>query len=301
MDYANPQYLVDAKWLAEHLHDENLRVVEVTGIHNSDFENIAKELCYDKQHIPGAVFLDVASIRGPFTPPDAEFPLTWTGPEQFASIMGKLGIGNDSHVVIYASTVGQRLYSCAMWCTRAWWLMHHFGVKCSILNGALEAWIAAGNPVTTVPGHYAETTFSIDENWKRGLVYKEDVLAALESKGSCSVVNALPAEMYLGQSDVVYGGRRGHITGSVSVPMTELVDWKTGVFASADEIKAHFEKAGVLAADRVITYCGGGGCATTDGFALALLGLTNVAMYDNSLWEWGNDPALPMTDPGSQA
>ena len=107
--------------------------------------------------------------------------------------------------------------------------------------------------------------------------------------------------MHQGQSDVAYGGRRGHITGSVSVPMTELVDWKTGMFASADVIKAHFDKAGVLAADRVITYCGGGGYATTDGFALALLGRTNVAMYDNSLLEWANDSTLPMTDPGSEA
>ena len=56
----------------------------MTGIHNSDFENIAKEVCYDKQHLPGAVFLDVASARGPFTPPDAEFPLTWTALEQAA-------------------------------------------------------------------------------------------------------------------------------------------------------------------------------------------------------------------------
>lgn len=301
MDYENPQYLVDAKWLAEHIDDKNLRIVEVTGIHNANFENIAKELCYDKQHIPGAVFLDVASARGPFTPPDAEFPLTWTEPAQFAAMMGKLGIGNDSHVVLYASTVGQRLYSCAMWCTRAWWIMHHFGVRCSILNGALEAWIAAGNPVTAIPGHYAETEFRIDENWKRGLAYKEDVLAALDGDDSCCVVNALPAEMYLGQSDVVYGGRRGHITGSVSVPMPELVDWETGMFADADTIKAHFDKAGVLAAERVITYCGGGGCATTDGFALALLGRTNVAMYDNSLWEWGTDATLPMTDPSGKS
>ncbi len=64
-------------------------------------------------------------------------------------------------------------------------------------------------------------------------------------------------------------------------------------------MKAHFEKADVLTAESVITYCGGGGCASTDSFALALLGYTSVAMYDNSLYEWGPDPSLPMTDPSS--
>jgi thiosulfate/3-mercaptopyruvate sulfurtransferase len=81
--------------------------------------------------------------------------------------------------------------------------------------------------------------------------------------------------------------------------MTALFDRETGVFVSAEAMKTHFEQAGVLSADSVITYCGGGGCATTDAFALALLGYTNVAMYDNSLYEWGADPSLPMTDPSS--
>ena len=82
--------------------------------------------------------------------------------------------------------------------------------------------------------------------------------------------------------------------------MPDLVDWDTGVFASAEAMHAHFDQTDVLAADRVITYCGGGGCATTDAFGLALLGYTNVAMYDNSLHEWGADPSLPMTDPSAQ-
>jgi len=82
--------------------------------------------------------------------------------------------------------------------------------------------------------------------------------------------------------------------------MPTLVDWDTGVFASAEAMQAHFAQAGVLSATRVITYCGGGGCATTDGFALALFGYTRVAVYDNSLYEWGADPSLPMTDPSSE-
>jgi len=300
MSYTNPEYLVETDWLESRLRDVDLRVIEVTGVHNAERENVAKAMCYDKRHIPGAVFLDVASFRGPFSDPNGAFPLTWPTAAQFEAIMGQLGVGNDSRVILYASTVGQRLYSCALWCTRAWWIMHHFGVRCAILNGALEKWIAEGRSVSSVPGYYPPTSFRADPQWRRGIVYKEDVLAALQGDGSCCVVNALPSEFYLGTSKLVYGPRKGHITGSVSVPMPALVDWDTGVFASAEAMQTHFAQAGVLSADRVITYCGGGGCATTDGFALALLGYTRVAMYDNSLYEWAADPSLPMTDPSSE-
>ena len=297
MAYANPQYLVETDWLAAHLQDANLRIVEVTSVLSPDRTNRAKAMSYDQQHIPGSVFLDVAGKHGGFSDPDGVFPLTWPTQAQFETSMGKLGIGNDAHVVLYASTVGQQLYSCAMWCTRAWWVMHHFGVRCSILNGALEKWLAEGRPVSTEPGQYPPTHFQADPNWKRGIVYKQDVLDALQGDGTQCVVNALPADCHLGTSDVVYGPRKGHITGSVNVPMPQLVDWETGVFVDAQSMDAQFRAAGVLDADRVITYCGGGGCATTDGFALALLGYTQVAMYDNSLFEWGADPTLPMTQP----
>lgn len=298
MAYANPQYLVETDWLAAHMQDANLRIVEVTAILSSGRTNTAKAMCYDKQHIPDAVFLDVAGKDGGFTDPDGEFPLTWPTSRQFEAAMGSLGIDNDTHVILYASTVGQQLYSCAMWCTRAWWLMHHYGVRCSILNGALEKWLAEGRSVSTTAERYPQTSFKVDPDWARGIVYKQDVLDALESEGSRCVVNALPTECHLGTSNVVYGPRKGHITGSISVPMPELVDRDTGVFMDAQRMEALFRDAGVLSADSVITYCGGGGCATTDGFALALLGYTRVAMYDNSLFEWGADPSLPITNPG---
>ena len=236
---------------------------------------------------------------GPFYDPSGEFPLTWPPQAQFEALMGKIGVGNDSHVILYASTVRQRLYSCQMWCTRAWWIMHHFGVRCSILNGVLEKWISEGRPVTSVPRQFPQTNFRADPQWRRGIVYKEDVLEALQGDGSQLVVNALPSEFYMGTSENTYGPRKGHITGSVSIPMPALVDLESGVFASAEAIKAHFDQADVLSANSVITYCGGGGCASTDAFALALLGYTRVAMYDNSLYEWAADPTLPMTDPSS--
>ena len=287
MSYENDDFLVETDWLDAHLQDADLRLFEVTGVLSPGRQNIAKETCFDRHHIPGAVFLDVASHGGVFSDPNGEFPLTWPTPEQFEGLMGNLGVDNDSHVVLYASTAGQRLYSCAMWCTRAWWIMHHFGVRCAILNGALEKWIAEGRPTTSAPGNYPATNFRANPQWVRAIAYKQDVLEALQGDGSQCVVDALPSQSYLGTSEVVYGPRKGHIAGAVSVPMPYLVDWETGVFASAQEMQARFEQADVLSAERIITYCGGGGCATTVAFALALLGYTRVAMYDNSLYEWG--------------
>ena len=299
MTYTNPQYLVETEWLAKHLYDPELRIIEVTSVLTANRSNVAKATSYVKQHIPCAVYLDVAGEYGGFNAPDAEFPLTWPGREQFEQVMGLLGVGNNAHVILYASTVGQQLYSCIMWCARAWWVMHHFGVRCSILNGALEKWIGEGRPVTTEPGHYAPTTFRADADWTRGIAYKQDVLDALRT-GRTKVVNALPRDCHLGLGDVVYGPRRGHITGSVNVPMPELVNRESGVFADSQRIEELFSEAGLLSADNIITYCGGGGCATVNGFALALLGRTDVAMYDNSLFEWGADPALPMTVPDNR-
>jgi 3-mercaptopyruvate sulfurtransferase SseA len=80
-------------------------------------------------HVAGAAFLDVASARSVLSDPHAPLRWTWPSQEHFEVVMGRAGVGNDSHVVRYASTAGQRIYNNTMWCTRAWWIMHHFGVR----------------------------------------------------------------------------------------------------------------------------------------------------------------------------
>ena len=109
MPYANPEYLVESEWLERSLTTPNVRVIEVTGVQSPERKNTAKQLCYDKRHIPGAVFLDVASWYGDFSDPDGEFPLTWPKQAQFEEAMGALGVGNDNHVILYASSVDQAL------------------------------------------------------------------------------------------------------------------------------------------------------------------------------------------------
>ena len=297
MPYVNPQYLVETDWLAQHLHDPNLRIFDVTGMLTSMLENIAKARCYDQGHIPGAVFLDVASAKGVLSDPNARLPWMWPPKAQFEALMGEIGVRNDSQVVLYASTPRKGIDNGTMWCTRTWWVMHHFGVQCAVLNGSWEKWVSEGRPVSTSPASYPATTFTAASQWQRGLATKADVLAAIQGSGSTCVVDALSAASYAGIDKATYGSRKGHITGAVNVPMSLLVDQATGMFASADDLRARFEQAGVLAADNVITYCGGAIAATVDAFVLALLGHANVAVYDGSLFEWVADASLPMTDP----
>ena len=288
---------METDWLEQHLNDANLRILDVTGMLTSKLENIAKERCYNHGHIPGAVFLDVASAKGVLSDPNAQLPWMWPPKEQFEALIGQVGARHDSQVVVYASTPRRGIDNGTMWCTRTWWVMHHFGVQCAVLNGSWEKWVSEGRPVSTSPGSYPVTTFTAASQSQRGVATKADVLAAIQGSGSTCVVDALSAASYAGTDKTTSVPRKGHITGAVNVPMYALVNQDTGVFASSDALRAHFEQAGVLAADHVIAYCGGAIAATVDAFALALLGHTNVAVYDGSLLEWAADASLPMTDP----
>jgi thiosulfate/3-mercaptopyruvate sulfurtransferase len=295
MAFANPQYLVETGWLAQHLDDPAVRVLDVTAKLTSSLANRAREECYDTGHIPGSVFFDVASGHGELSDPDAPLPWTWPSPERFEAAMARAGVDDDTLVVIVARTPRAGIDSGTMWCTRAWWTMHHFGVRCAILRGGIEAWEAGGRPLATDAPEVAPGSFRAAAGWEQGRASAADVLDALGS-GSACVVDALPASTFAG-ADPGYGPRKGHITGAVNVPFRSLIERETAAFADADVVERHLREAGLLDADRVVTYCGGAIAATVDAFALALFDHPAVAVYDGSLMEWSADPSLPMTDP----
>jgi thiosulfate/3-mercaptopyruvate sulfurtransferase len=145
------RYLVETDWLNERLDDRGVRVLDVTGMLTSELKNIARERVYDEGHIPGAVFFDVASAKGALSDPDAKLPWTWPPKAQVETAMAAHGVGNDTKVVLYAASPRLGVDFGPMWCTRAWWVMHHFGVDCAILNGGYEKWLAEGRPISTEP------------------------------------------------------------------------------------------------------------------------------------------------------
>ena len=117
------------------------------------------------------------------------------------------------------------------------------------------------------------------------------MLAAIEDKATC-LVNALGRDIFSGENPRY--GRPGRIPGSISIPQVELADPKTHAFLPVHKIAEAFQRAGAQKADRFITYCGGGIFATVDAFWLHQLGYENVAVYENSMSEWGPDESLPI-------
>ncbi len=305
MEFTNPHYLVTTSWLAEHLDRPNVRVLDVTAKLTSSLENRAEADCYQGSHLPGSMFFDVASGKGVLSDPSADLPWMWPSAEQVASALAAVGVGPDTRVILVARTPRIGIDSGTMWCTRAWWTLHHYGVDCAILHGGIERWEAEGRPLTDEPSVVPEAPpFVPATGWESARATKADVLGAvrsLQTEGEAAavcLVDALPSDSFAG-SGTSYGPRSGHITGAVNVPFRTLIEAETAAFVDPDTMHTHLAGAGLLQAPNVITYCGGAIAATVDAFALALFGRTNVAVYDGSLMEWASDPDLPMTVPSA--
>ncbi|RPH73892.1 MAG: sulfurtransferase [Candidatus Rokuibacteriota bacterium] len=288
MSFARPQYLVETDWLAEHLGDPDLRVLECTVfLHPAPdapggFRVESGRAKWAEGHIPGAGFVDLQEELS-----DRASKLRFMMPPaaQFAEAMGRAGVGDGVRVILYDRNV-------TMWATRVWWMLRALGFDAAaVLNGGFRKWTLEGRPVATDAGTAAPRTFTPRPR-PALMTDKAGVLGALGEAGAC-VLNALSEEQHRGTGGNTYG-RSGRIAGSVNVPARDLVDPTTHAYLPADVLRAKFQAAGALDAKRVVTYCGGGIAASSDAFVLTLLGRDDVAVYDASLSEWANDPALPM-------
>lgn len=295
MEFAHPEFLVSTDWLAENL--DNVRVLDVTAKLTSKLENTAEAECFAGAHIPGSVFFDVPSGKGVLSNPLEVLPWMWPSAEQVAAALDEVSVGPNTRVVLVARTPRDGIDSGTMWCTRAWWTLHHAGVDCAILVGGLEKWEGEGRPLTADPTTLANAEpFPVSADWQAGRADAADVLGIAES-GGC-LVDALPAESFDG-SGSAYGPRSGHITGARNVPFRSLIDAETAGFVDAVRMHEMLTSAGLLGDEPVITYCGGAIAATVDAFCLALFGKTNVSVYDGSLMEWSANAELPMTNPAA--
>jgi thiosulfate/3-mercaptopyruvate sulfurtransferase len=287
MDFARPQYLVETDWLAKHLGDPGVRMLECTVfLHPADAPGGVRvesgRAKWAEGHIPGAGFVDLQdelSDRGSslrfMMPPAA----------QFAAAMGRAGVGDGVRVILYDRAVN-------MWAARVWWMLRAFGFdNAAVLNGGFTKWTVEGRQVGTDAGVAAVRTFTPRPR-PALMADKAGVLAALGESGAC-VLNALSEEQHRGTGGNTYG-RPGRIPASVNVPARDLVDPATHAYLAPDVLRAKFQAAGALDARRVVTYCGGGIAASSDAFVLTLLGRDDVAVYDASLSEWAADASLPM-------
>jgi thiosulfate/3-mercaptopyruvate sulfurtransferase len=280
-------YLVETDWLAQHLDDPNLLVLECTVfLHPADvpggFRVESGRAAWAEGHIPGAGFAD---LPGELSDRQSRLRFMMPPAAQFAEAMGRYGVGDGVRVILYDRFVN-------MWAARIWWMLRAFGFDAAaVLNGGWKKWTLEGRPVTADVCLRQPRRFTSHPRPEL-IADKAGVLAALGSERAC-VLNALTEEQHRGTGGVDYG-RPGRIAGTRNVPARELVDPRTHAYLPLDTLRAKFAAAGALDAGRVVTYCGGGIAASSDALVLALLGRDDVAVYDASLSEWAADPTLPM-------
>ncbi len=284
--------LVETQWLADNLDNPDLRLFDCTvfllpGKSPAQlFEIVSGREQYQQGHIPGAGFIDVIDeVSAPNTE-DSRLAFTFPDADTFQSAMSAHGIDNHSHVVLYSS-------GSPMWATRVWWLLRAYGFdNASVLNGGLTKWQLEGRPLTTETAPSRRGNFTA--RLREGLVVgKNEVLQAIADP-DCTLVDSLTGPTYSGNGDQVYG-RPGHISGAVNVSvMEDLIDQDTMSFVSLDKARDIYHGSKVTPDSAVICYCGGGIAATGNAFLLTQLGYENVAVYDNSMLEWGWDASLPM-------
>ena len=286
--YVHPEFLVTTDWLAEHLPDPDLVVLDCT-MHLIPDPKITYTVKsgredFEKGHIPGAQFADVQEDLSD----NGKLPLRFMLPQRaaFAAAMRRFGIGNRSRVVTYSTTTPQ-------WATRVWWVMRNFGLDtAAVLDGGFQKWAREGRPVESGPARArAPADFTVREE-RPLMVGKDAVIAAIGDSATCTI-NALQAAQHAGAGGNTYG-RPGRIAGSVNVPTAGLLDPATGAYLPAPELRAKFDAVRAFDDKRVITYCGGGIAASVTAHVLVMLGHPDVRLYDASLSEWAKDDALPM-------
>jgi thiosulfate/3-mercaptopyruvate sulfurtransferase len=268
--------LVDTDWVAEHLDDDGIRIVEVD-------ENPA---LYAEAHIPGAIGFDWKQDL------QDQVKRDFLGPEEFGELMGSRGISNDHTVLLY----GDRNNWFAAY---TYWYFKYYGhddVK--LINGPREKWIEEGRETTSDVPSYDAAKFEAKGADKDIRAWRDEVLGALDK--DTKLVDVRSPQEYSGELIAMAGyeqegaQRAGHIPGAASVPWAQAVN-EDGTFKSKDELEELYKSKGVLDGDPIIAYCRIGERSAHTWFVLhELLGKDDVKNYDGSWTEWGNMVNVPI-------
>jgi thiosulfate/3-mercaptopyruvate sulfurtransferase len=280
-------HFVSTEWLARHLDDQQVVVVDGTWHLPNSGRNAGEEFLLG--HIPGAVRFDVDAIADP----DSGLPHTLPRPAEFARMVGELGIGSGMTIVVYDE---YGLFSAP----RVWWTLRVMGATdVKILEGGGPKWRAEHRPIEAGPGHRQSALFT--PKFDSAAVTDFDATRDASASGTAQILDARPAARYSGeQPEPRPGLRAGHIPNSRNVPFTTLIE--NGTLKSESDLRTEFDKAGVTLDRPVITSCGSGVTAATLALALDIVGARQVKLYDGSWAEWGGrDDAPVATGSGDDA
>jgi len=264
--------LVTVDWLGEHLHDPSLVLLQ-----------IGEKKDYDKGHIPGAQFLEYESIS---TPHGQGLMLELPPMEQLVSVFEKLGVSNDSHVILYFGT------NWVTPTTRVYWTLDYMGLgdRTSILNGGLVAWEATHHPVSTESKPPAKG--SITPAARKEIVADAAWVSSHLNQPGVTIIDARTHEFYSGsQSDG--NPRSGHIPGATNLSYLDVIDQDNNKFKSPDALEELFKAAGLKPGNLMVSYCHIGQRATVLYFTAKMLGY-DAKMYDGSWEDWSHRKDLPI-------
>jgi thiosulfate/3-mercaptopyruvate sulfurtransferase len=271
MSYVHPEYLVDTEWVASHLEDQSVRIIE------SDED----PLLYSIGHIPGALQVDWFSTL--------QHPLRrdFLTKEEFEKVASEIGITNDTTVVFYGDK--SNWFACY-----ALWIFQYYGHNnVKIMNGGRLKWEKENRPLVKEVPSYKKTAYSAKEADKSIRAFRDQVLK--QSNEKKPLVDVRSPKEYSGEllhmPNYPQEGatRGGHIPGAVSIPWATAVNETDSTFKSADELRAIYEGKGIKSDGEVIAYCRIGERSSLTWFVLKyLLGYPKVKNYDGSWTEWGN-------------